>query len=180
MSVSILYLGDDGILREDSFDGQPCYRYCATDNRGDPRGLLTEMRNRKNPTPWESCEARDAAVEIVQGLKRLPARTRKALVKHIGRTPYAQFSHLIPFTIADGKPKFAHYRAARCHPPAWGQFLDDLRQEYKEGRPPVPYASKALRDAQAERIKGSFGDGLTPELKEALLAHVARSPYLSI
>ena len=50
-SVSFLYLGDDGIAREGSFDGQLCYRHCATDNLGDPKSLLAEMRGSKKPIP---------------------------------------------------------------------------------------------------------------------------------
>ena len=86
------------------------------------------MRSRENPVPWQSREVRDAAVEVVSELKGLPNRTRQALLNHIGKTPYAKFERIIHITLCDGKPKFAHYRAARCPPPAWGQFLDDLRR----------------------------------------------------
>ena len=121
------------------------------------------------------------AVEVVQGLKRLPARTRKALVKHIGKTPYAIFNQVTHITITDGKPKFAYYRAARCDPPAWGQFLDDLRQECLAGLPPVPYRSKNLRDKQAKRVSSEFGElQISQHEKAALLDHIARSPYLAV
>ena len=179
-SVGIFFLDDDGIVRRNSLDNQICYRHCATDHRGNPKSLLAEMRGSEKPVPWQNREARDAAVEVVQELERLPARTRQALLNHIGKTPYAKFERIIHITLCDGKPKFAHYRAARCPPAAWGQFLDDLRQECKEGRPPIPYASKKLRGEQANHIMGNFGELLlSPQEKTSLLAHVAKSPYLS-
>ena len=121
-SVGIFFLDDDGIVRENFLDNQSCYRHCATDNRGNPKSLLAEMRSRENPVPWQSREARDAAGNVVLGLKGLPNRTRQALLRHIGKTPYARFNRITHITICDGKPKFAHYRAARCSPPAWGNF----------------------------------------------------------
>ena len=172
-------MDDDGIVRENSLDNQPCYRHCATDHRGNPKSLLAEMRSRENPVPWQSREVRDAAVEVVSELKGLPNRTRQALLNHIGKTPYAKFERIIHITLCDGKPKFANYRAARCDPPAWGEFLDDLRQECRDQQPPVPYESKSLRDEQANRIINNFGEfQLSLQEKTSLLAHIAKSPYL--
>ena len=59
----------------------------------------------------------------------------------------------------DGEPDFAHYRAARTRP-LWSYHLGDLRAEadrcasgQDKGAEPIPYASREVRDTQAERIK---------------------------
>ena len=162
-------------------------RRCAMDNHGRVDSLLAEMRSRRKSDrlPWENKTARDAAAQWVLRMSWLNGRTRSALVRHIGCTPYLEDSNQISpirFVNTKGEPDFAYYHAARTHP-AWGPFMDDLRAEAARlasgqatGAEPVPYASRKVRDEQAERIKKA--KDLTEEDRAMLLAHVALTPYL--
>ena len=164
-------------------------RHCATDSHGRVDGLLAEMRSRRKSErlPWESKEARDAAAAVVQEMSWLPARTRSALVRHIGSTPYLEDSERvlsIQFVNTDGEPDFAYYRAARTRP-MWSYHLGDLRAEAARcasgqatGAEPIPYASRKVRDEQAERIRTD--EELPEDDRAMLLAHVARTPYLQV
>ena len=178
--VTFLSIEADGTVAPVPRGDAPAeYRRCATDNRGDPAGLLAEMRSRKPPLPWLDQAARDVAAAVVRELPGLTARTRAALLRHVGATPYAQrASRGVLFTFVDGSPRFAHGRAARTLP-AWGPFLD-LRAECAAGADPIPYASKEIRDTQAARIRTDTEARLSDDERAALLAHVARTPYLAV
>ena len=162
-------------------------RHCATDNHGSVAGLLAEMRSRRKSDrlPWESKEARDMAAQWVRRMSWLNVRTRSALVRHIGSTPYLKRSNemlIIPVSNCDGAPGFSYYRAARIHP-IWSYHLGDLRAEAARcasgqatGAEPIPYASRKIRDEQAERIRTD--EELPEDDRAMLLPHVARTPYL--
>ena len=164
-------------------------RRCATDNHGRVDGLLAEMRSRRKSDrlPWENKTARDAAAQWVLRMSWLTARTRSALVRHIGCTPYLEDSNQISpirFVNTKGEPDFAYYHAARTHP-ALSHSLGDLRAEADRlangqaaGGEPVPYASRKIRDEQAERIRTD--EELPEDDRAMLLAHVARTPYLQV
>ena len=94
------------------------------------------------------------------------------------RTRYRRYD----FVNTNGEPDFAYYHAARTLP-LLSHFLGDLRAEAARlasgqatGAEPVPYASRKVRDEQAERIKKA--KDLTEEDRAMLLAHVALTPYL--
>ena len=172
---------DDGVAFE--------FRHCATDNHGNVDGLLAEMRSRRKSErlPWLGKAARDMAARWVWRMSWLNARTRSALVRHIGSTPYLEdLSKVsrIRYIPSDGSPNFAYYRAARTIP-LWSHHLGDLRAEADRcangqatGAEPIPYESRKIRDEQAERIKKA--EYWTDEEKAKLLAHVARTPYLQV
>ena len=100
-------------------------------------------------------------------------------------TTYLEHSNQIlpiQFVSTDGEPDFAHYRAARPRP-LWSYHLGDLRAEadrcasgQAKGAEPIPYASREVRDTQAERIKTA--ENLSEDDRARPLAHVARTPYL--
>lgn len=83
---------------------------------------------------------------------------------------------ILPFVSLKGAPGFAYHRAARTPPTAWGESLSDLRLEAAAGTDPIPYASRELRDKQAESIKTD--EDLLEDQRARLLAHIARTPYL--
>ena len=188
--IMTLKLRDDGTAEVAMPDGSELKcRHCAMDNRGSVAGLLAEIRCRRKSDrlPWVDKAARDAAADVVRGMSWLPARTRSALVRHIGRTPYIDCSiHVVEVSIvdSDGEPDFAYYRAARTNPEL-SHSLGDLRAEADRfangqatGAEPVPYASRKIRDEQAECIRKA--QGLTEDDRARLLAHVARTPYLQV
>ena len=189
MGLTILYVQPDDGTAEAWGPGESRlkYRHCATDNRGSVVGLLAEMRSRRKSEqlPWENKAARDAAAYWVRGMSWLNARTRSALVRHIGRTPYLEHSddvRWIFYVNTKGEPDFAYYRAARTHP-VWSYHLGNLRAEAARcasgqatGAEPIPYESRKIRDEQAERIKNA--EDLPEDDRARLLAHVARTPYL--
>ena len=186
--IMTLKLRDDGTAEVAMPDGSELKcRHCAMDNRGSVAGLLAEIRSRRKSEqlPWESKEARDTAADVVREMSGLTARARSVLVRHIGRTPYIDCSiQKVEASIvdSDGEPDFAYYRAARTNP-ALSHSLGDLRAEADRfangqatGAEPVPYASRKIRDEQAECIKKE--KDLPEDERARLLAHVARTPYL--
>ena len=188
VDANILELRDDGTVGPTMPEGAPpIYRHCATDNHGSVAGLLAEMRSRRKsgPLPWESKEARDAAAHWVGWMLWLHARTRSALLRHIGRTPYLEISNMIqPVHYTSGGPNFAHHLAARTIP-LLSYFQDDLRAEAARcangqatRAEPIPYASREVRNEQAKYIKEA--EDLTEKDRAMLLAHVARTPYLQV
>ena len=188
VDVNLLMLRDDGTMGPTRPEGAPpIYRHCATDNHGRVDGLLAEMRSRRKSEqlPWENKRARDTAAAWVRSMSWLNGRTRSALVKYIGRTPYLEISNMMsPIRYTSDGPNFAHYLAVRTQP-LLSHHLDDLRAEAARcangqatGAEPIPYASRKVRDEQAERIKEA--KDLTEEDRAILLAHVARTPYLQV
>ena len=187
LSTSLL-LEDDGTAEVAMPDGSELKcRHCAMDVHGSVAGLLAEMRSRRKSEqlPWESKEARDAAADVVREMSGLTARARSVLVRHIGRTPYIDCSIQkvgIRFARNAAAPDFAYHRVARTIL-ARSHDLGDLRAEAARfaggqatGAEPVPYASRELRDKQAECIKKE--KDLPEDERARLLAHVARTPYL--
>ena len=132
VDVKILELRDDGTVGLMMPEGvPPIYRHCATDVHGSVAGLLADMRSRRKSEqlPWENKAARDTAAGWVRAMSWLNGRTRSALVRHIGRTPYLEISNMIPpIRYASGGPDFAHYLAVRTSP-MWSLHLGDLRAE---------------------------------------------------
>ena len=189
--MTILYVQSDDGMAEAWGPGESRlkYRHCATDNRGSVAGLLAEMRSRRKSEqlPWENKAARDAAAYWVRGMSWLNTHTRSALVRHIGRTPYLEHSEkgmMVSFVDTKGEPDFAYYRAARTRP-LESYHLGDLRAEAARcasgqatGVEPIPYASREVRDKQAERIKTA--EDLPEDDRARLLALVARTPYLQV
>lgn len=174
-------LGEDGTATDGPPDpGAPRWRVYVTDCRGDPAPILAEMRQRRGPdarVPWASVRDRDRAAAAVGELDRpLPARTLRALLRHIGTTPYREgdgFWRLLEFSDG-GTNRFAGSGSVR--EPRWPHDLADLQRELADGLTPIPYASRKARDDQAARIRNA--DPPTPDA-EALLAHVAATPYLA-
>ena len=164
-------------------------RHCATDNHGSVAGLLAEMRTRRKSErlPWESKGVRGAAALRVRRMSWLPARTRSALMRHIGSTPYLENPEEVRWIYlvsSKGEPNFAYHRAARTHPMD-GRGLGDLRAEAARcasgqaaGAEPILYESREIRDEQAERIRKA--ENLPEDDKTMLLAHVARTPYMEV
>ena len=187
LSTSLL-LEDDGTAEVAMPDRSKLKcRYCATDVHGSVAGLLAEMRSRRKSEqlPWVNKTARDTAADVVREMSGLTARARSVLVKYIGRTPYLEISNMMsPIRYTSDGPNFAHYLAVRTQP-LLSHHLDDLRAEAARcangqatGAEPIPYASRKVRDEQAERIKEA--KDLTEEDRAILLAHVARTPYLQV
>ena len=177
---SFFFGRNDGTVVKDLNDKDGLrLRESATDNHGNVAGLLAEMRGRRRPLPWFSQEARDQAADVVRETLQLPGRTRRALLRHISRTPYAIVGPCVTlrFVPADGAPSFASAGRAARTVPAFGPFLKDLRAEAKAGRDPIPYASRAVRDVQADRIRTDTETKLTEDERRALLRHVGRTPY---
>ena len=130
------------------------YRRCATDSHGSVAGLLAEMRARRKSDrlPWVDKAARDAAAAVVREMSWLTARTRSALVRHIGRTPYLEDSEKvvrISFVSTDGAPNFAYYCAARTRP-MWSYHLGDLRAETGRQRGRNRFSTQAGRYATSK------------------------------
>ena len=186
--IMILEPRDDGTAEAAMPDGSKLKcRHCATDNHGSVAGLLAEMRSRRKSEqlPWVNKTARDTAADVVREMSGLTARARSVLVRHIGRTPYIDCSIQkveVSFVSSDGAPDFAYHRAVRTDPKR-SHDLGDLRAEAARfaggqatGAEPVPYASRKVRDEQAECIKKA--KDLTEEDRAMLLAHVALTPYL--
>lgn len=164
------------------------WRVAVTDNRGDPSGILKEMRARGKRMPWLSADHRRDAFDVVAELP-LNARTRKALRKWIAGTGYcATPKIIIGFISDDGSPDFHRGRVARTGPAPHSNRLADLRLELAKGSPTVPFASKELR---AETLKwleiqeGVEGPqpgehiSLSRDERERLIRHIARAPYLT-
>ena len=51
-------------------------------------GLIDEMRNGREPTPWRSVELRDAALVEIDRREDLDDATRRRLRAHVLRTPW--------------------------------------------------------------------------------------------
>ncbi len=51
-------------------------------------GLIEEMRNGREPTPWRSAEIRDAALVEIDRREDLDDETRRRLRAHVRRTPW--------------------------------------------------------------------------------------------
>lgn len=83
---------------------------------------------------------------------------------------------MITFVGSDGAPSFAYHHAARKAATALDPSLADLGAEAAAGASPIPYESRELRDAQAERIRTE--KVLSEDERARLLAHVAQTPYL--
>ena len=189
LSTSLL-LEDDGTAEVAMPDGSKLKcRHCAMDVHGSVAGLLAEMRSRRKSEqlPWVNKTARDTAADVVREMSGLTARARSVLVRHIGRTPYIDCSiHVVEVSIGDSDddPSFTRGRVARTIL-ARGPSLANLRAEAARfaggqatGAEPVPYASRELRDKQAECIKKE--KDLPEDERARLLAHVARTPYLQV
>ena len=164
------------------------WRVAVTDNRGDPSGILREMRARGKRMPWLTAEHRRDAFDVVAELP-LNARTRKALRKWIAGTGYCIAPKVITeFVSSDGSPGFHRGRVARTGPAPRYNRLADLRLELAKGSPAVPFASKDLRAETIkwieikEGVKGSqLGEhiSLSRDERERLIRHIARAPYLT-
>ena len=164
------------------------WRVAVTDNRGDPSGILREMRARGKRMPWLSADHRRDAFDVVAELP-LNARTRKALRKWVAGTGYCIAPKiLLRFISDDGSPDFHRGRVARIELASHYNCLADLRLELAKGLPPVPFASKELRAKALKWVEikeGVEGSQLSEHIslprdeRERLIRHIARAPYLT-
>ncbi len=177
----------DGTL-VDVFGNPDCpslFRFAATDNRGNPSGILAEMRARLSPAnrlPWIDLASRNQALPVVDCLP-LHTRTKRALAAHVASTPYAaDFEHVKIVLVPTGpNAAFLGFNAGRACRVTHGVSilpLADLIDEAKANpENSLPYESPQARNAYLARIDA---EELDDDTRKAFMRHVARTGYLQV
>lgn len=77
-----------GVLTRQFADGAATMRVCLGLLDQSDDGLLLEMRQDRDPVPWESRRARDEALDAIARRGDLTDDEREGLLRHVRRTPY--------------------------------------------------------------------------------------------